>query len=205
MSLYFALKQLGVSVVHYSRQYNASTGSEATSYNEGGGPVPLLRPLFHNTQPAPPVNLEFASAADLTFLEATDALIDTPAMELFFPLLSTFPEARVILTAREPRGWAASRSARHPSDRSPLFHLLGLHAPMSALTVDHAAMSFALWQRVVAGSVAPERLLVLDVFHMSSEELWRRLSDFVQRPLPFSPDGSLPRFPKMGYGEDMWL
>ena len=205
MSLYYALKQLGLSVVHYSRQYNASTGLEATSYSEGGGPVPLLRPLFHDTQPAPPVNLQFANTADLTFLEATDALIDTPSMELFFSLLAAFPQARVVITAREPLAWAASRSARHPSDRAPLFHLLGLHAPMSALTIDQAAMSLALWQRVVAGSIAAERLLVLDVFHMSSDELWRRLSDFLQRPLPLSSEGKLPPFPKMGYGEDVWL
>ena len=40
MSLYYALKALRVSVVHYTRQYNASSGVESTSYEHGGGPVP---------------------------------------------------------------------------------------------------------------------------------------------------------------------
>ena len=86
MSVYFALKRLGVSAVHYTRQFNATSGLETTTYADTppGGPVPLLKPLFGDTHPAPPVDLEAARAADLRFLAATDALLDTPSMELFF-------------------------------------------------------------------------------------------------------------------------
>lgn len=128
MSLYFALVALGVSSVHYTRQFNATDGSESSTYAEGGGPVPLLRPLF-GPSPAgggpPPVDLTAARSLDLRFLSATEALLDTPSMEIFFDALGTFPNARVLLSSRDPLEWAATRRARHPSDRAPLFPLLG--------------------------------------------------------------------------------
>ena len=64
MSVYFALKRLGVSAVHYTRQFNATSGLETTTYADTppGGPVPLLKPLFGDTHPAPPVDLEAARA-----------------------------------------------------------------------------------------------------------------------------------------------
>ena len=70
MSLYFALKALGVTTVHYSRAFNATSGEETTSYREGGGPVELLRPLFKSSHPAPPVDREAAHRTDLTYLSA---------------------------------------------------------------------------------------------------------------------------------------
>ena len=65
MSLYYALKALDVSAVHYSRHFNATTGREITSYAQGGGPVPLLKPLFQDSQPAPPVDLAAVRKLDL--------------------------------------------------------------------------------------------------------------------------------------------
>ena len=207
MSLYYALKALDVSVVHYTRQYNASSGVESTSYELGGGPVPLLKPLFADTQPAPPVDLKAARSADLRFLAATDALLDTPAQEIFFDLLATFPNARVVLTLRDPTAWAASRRQRHPTDRSPVLSLFDIEAPIGALSVEQGATALALWHKVVAGSVPVERLLLLDVFSMASDELWRRLCAFLGRPLPprDATTGELPPFPKMGYGDDVRL
>lgn len=78
MSLFYALKTLGVSAVHYTRQFNASTGEETTTYGDvpPGGPVPLLRPLFKRAHPAPPVDLDAARELDLRFLEAS---LPTPA------------------------------------------------------------------------------------------------------------------------------
>lgn len=70
-------------------------------------------------------------------------------------------------------------------------------------------MAFALWLRVVTASVPPERLLLLDLFTTPSEELWRQLCAFLGRPLPSagpgeqSPDGVLPLFPHLHYGDDM--
>ena len=234
MSLYFALKMLGISTVHYTRHYNATARAEYTTYGESppGAPVPLIRPLFGVMPPTggpPPLDLPAARHADLRFLNATDALIDTPSMELFFELLATFPNARVVLTAREPRAWAASRRRRHPSDAAPLFAQLGFAVPVGAVTEDQArrapdpprlrarphaarraqaAAAFALWQRVVGGSVPPNRLLILDLFapRESDAELWQALADFVGAPPPAAgPDGSLPPFPHMRYGEDMRL
>lgn len=138
--------------------------------------------------------------------QATEALIDTPSMELFFELLAAFPSARVILTAREPQRWAESRRARHPSDRPPILHMLGApfeQIAVGALSAQQGATLLALWQRLVLGSVPPERLLVLDVFTMASDELWRRLCVFLRRPLPLREDGTLPPFPHLSYGEDM--
>jgi hypothetical protein len=85
MSLYFALVTLGVSSVHYTRQFNASDNTESTSYAEGGGPVPLIRPLFSatRTQGMPPaVDFSAVRALDLRFLEGTSALLDTPAVRM---------------------------------------------------------------------------------------------------------------------------
>ena len=146
MSLYFALKMLGISTVHYTRHYNATARAEYTTYGESppGAPVPLIRPLFGDMPPTggpPPLDLPAARHADLRFLNATDALIDTPSMDLFFELLATFPNARVVLTAREPRAWAASRRRRHPSDAAPLFAQLGFAVPVGAVTEDQARRS----------------------------------------------------------------
>lgn len=210
MSLYYALVMLGVSAVHYSRQFNATSGSEITSYADGGGPVPLLRPMFayHGWAPGqapPPVNVGALRELDLRFLSATDALLDTPAMEVFFDALATFPEARVVITARDPSAWANSRRERHPTDLAPIFPLFGIQAPMGALTAEQSAMAFALWHRAVAASVPAERLLVLDIFAMSDEELWQKLCAFVGKPLPArdAKSGLLPPFPHQRYGEDM--
>ena len=208
MSLYRALVLLGISTVHYSTWFNATTGIEHTTYDRDppGGPVPLLRPLFADTHPAPPVNLDAARTADLRFLAATDALLDTPAQEIFFDALATFPRARVIITARDPLRWAASRRARHPTDRVPLLPLLGLdNVPMGALSEAQSAAALALWHKAVAASVPPERLLVLDLFTMPTDELWRRLCAFVDRPLPkrVAGSGELPPFPHEEYGDDV--
>ena len=203
MSLYYALVALGVSAVHYSRQYNATDGSETTSYAAGGGPVPLLQPLFRATGTSPPVDLAAARHADLRFLDATEALLDTPSMEIFFEALATFPKARVVITARDPSQWAASRRARHPTDRAPLFDRLGFDAPMHALSEDQAGMALALWHRAAIASVPPERLLVLDIFSMDDEQLWTRLCNFIGRPLPRDANGVLPPFPHQRYGEDV--
>ena len=48
-------------------------------------------------------------------------------------------------------------------------------------------------------SVAPERLLVLDVFSMDDHQLWTRLCTFLGRPCP--PVGT--PFPHQRYGDDV--
>ena len=150
----------------------------------------------------PMVDREAARRADLSFLEATDALLDTPSMELFFELLAAFPNAKVVLTAREPTAWARKRRARHPYDRAPLFHHMGLVTEMMRLSEAQAASALALWHRVVLASVPPERLLALDLFAMADEELWTKLCRFVERPLPpRGADGRLPPFPHHRYGD----
>jgi hypothetical protein len=206
MSLYRALVLLGISAVHYSRQFNASSGIELDTYNEvpPGRPVPLLRPLFADSYPAPPVNLSAARSLDLRFLAATDALLDTPSSEVFFEVLASFPEARVIITARDPNDWAASRKARHPSDRMPLLPYLDIDAPMAAATKVQAASALALWHRVAAASVPPDRLLILDLFTTPDEDLWQQLCAFVRRPLPRDDDSkALHPFPHARYGDDV--
>ena len=206
MSLYTALVMINVSSVHYSRMYNASTGVESHTYTRKppGGPISLLQPLFVDTYPAPPVDLVSAGTMDLRFLSATDALLDTPSMEIFFDVLATFPNARVVITLRDPLEWANARRTRHPTDRTPLFHLLGFEAPLSTLSEAQAAAAFVLWHKAAAASVPSDRLLVLDLFTTPSDELWRQLCSFVDRPLPTGADGSsLPPFPHERYGDDV--
>ena len=67
--------------------------------------------------------------------------------------------------------------------------------PMGAIKAEQSAAAFAMWHKAVVGSVAPERLLVLDVFTTPSDELWRQLCAFVGKPLPREPGGELPPFP----------
>ena len=206
MSLYRALVALSVSTVHYSRSYNAMTGIESTTYDQTppGGPVPLLRPLFEDSHPAPPVDLATVRSLDLRFLAETEALLDTPSMEIFYDVLTTFPAARVVLTLRDPLDWAASRRTRHPSDRSPIFHLLGFDARLIELSEAQVAAAFALWHKAAAASVPPERLLVLDLFSTPSDELWKQLCTFLGKPLPPSDAaGKLPPFPHERYGDDV--
>ena len=132
-------------------------------------------------------------------------LLTHASQEIFFDLLATFPRARVVLTLRDPLAWAESRRRRHPTDRAPVLPLFGVEAPMGALSAEQAATALALWHKVVAASVPPERLLVLDVFSMPSAELWRRLCAFLQKPLPRDEAGELPPFPSLGCGDDVQL
>ena len=74
---------------------------------------------------------------------------------------------------------------------------------MGALSAEQAATALALWYKVVAASVPPERLLVLDIFGTPSDELWRSLCAFVGKPLPRDSAGAPPPFPSLGYGEDV--
>ena len=60
-----------------------------------------------------------------------------------------------------------------------------------------------MWHKAGVGSVAPERLLVLDVFTTPSDELWRQLCAFVGKPLPREPGGERPPFPHLEYAADM--
>ena len=76
-----------------------------------------------------------------------------------------------MLTLRDPAGWAASRRRRHPTDRAPLLPLFGIDAPMGALSAAQGATALALWHKVVAASVPPDRLLVLDVWP-DTEPCW---------------------------------
>ena len=125
-------------------------------------------------------------------------------MEIFFDALATFPNAKVLITPRDPLEWAATRRERHPTDKVPLLTALGFQAPLAAVSVEQAAAAQALWHRVVAGSVPPERLLVLDVWNTLGDELWARLAGFVGRPLPARDDeGNLPPFPHQRYAADV--
>ena len=109
----------------------------------------------------------------------------------------------MLLTARAPDEWAASRRARHPTDRVPVLPQLGFDVPMGAIKAEQSAAAFAMWHKAVVGSVAPERLLVLDVFTTPPDELWRQLCALVGKPLPREPGGELPPFPHLEYAADM--
>ena len=48
-----------------------------------------------------------------------DAIIDTPVPQFFPYIFRTYPNARVILSIRDPQDWVRSRFKHHPADRRP--------------------------------------------------------------------------------------
>lgn len=115
MSLFYALKRLNVTTVHYTRLYNASDGSDETTYGapSSGAPLPLLAPLFAAEGRPPPVKfgINLEQSIDLTFLRGARVGGGAKPNRVVCP-----PHTR---TSRGGRHWCRKRSVVASTRGSP--------------------------------------------------------------------------------------
>ncbi len=136
------------------------------------------------------------------------AAVDWPSCAFWRELAEVFPEARVLLSVREPARWYAS--ARDtivqvmrrpvPDDAPPAVHAhmamtreLILEGTFGGRFDDeaHACAVFEAHSRAVIDAVPAERLLVYQV-----SEGWAPLCGFLDRPVPDEP------FPRVNSREE---
>jgi hypothetical protein len=136
------------------------------------------------------------------------ATVDWPGAAFYEPLSQTYPQARVILTVRDPDRWYDSARATiydiGKATASPVFRVLAVIVPplrrigrvrhMIDAVVWHGAFNgrfedrqntirtFNEWNRRVAERIPADRLLVYEV-----TEGWAPLCRFLDKPVPDTP------------------
>ena len=130
-------------------------------------------------------------------LQGYQAAVDWPACHFYRELADYYPDAKVVLTVRDPRAWFDSMSnttlrvIRQGMATTPSRPNLGSELVVKAAfdgdidDPDHAVEIFNKHTEAVKASITPERLLVFDV-----REGWEPLCAFLDKPVPA---GGFPR------------
>ncbi|HUU67392.1 MAG TPA: sulfotransferase [Methyloceanibacter sp.] len=149
-----------------------------------------------------------------TILAGYAACVDWPTISIWQELIAANPQAKIILTVRDPEAWYASADetifarmqdfadALANGDADAIDPARQKHMTMVNTTVvdntfggrldkAHAIAVFNAHNEEVRRSVPPERLLVYE-----SGEGWERLCKFLGVPLPQAP------YPKLNSTED---
>jgi len=125
--------------------------------------------------------------------EGFQACVDWPACHFYKALADYYPDAKVILTVRDPLDWFQSMSATTLGVIRPRLADRGSRNLGTELVVkgafegniddaEHGVAIFERHTREVIASIAPERLLVYDV-----REGWGPLCAFLGKPVPAEP------------------
>jgi hypothetical protein len=130
--------------------------------------------------------------------EGYQAAVDWPSCHFYRELADYYPDAKVVLTVRDPRDWydsisnttlrvikegMASDPDRPPNLGSELVVKAAFQGNLD--DPDHAVRMFNQHTREVQANIDPDRLLVFDV-----REGWEPLCAFLDKPVPA---GSFPR------------
>ena len=201
-SLGDALGQLGIWSAHNGRIISPPNTPAAAAARVQLQLQSLIRDLYLRL-PAENVGYDFAGLAGHKW----GAIMDTP-VPIYLPwLLKAFPQARIILTLRNPLQWAKSRYVNHEYSPAPLhglYHGVGYepkkfanvtvrqHQTASSVRMrggaetptdgqlHQVATAFAMYNTFVACAVrSPQTLLLLDIFTGCSEELWTKITTFL--------------------------
>lgn len=135
------------------------------------------------------------------FLAKYEATVDWPGCTFYKALMAAFPDAKVLLTVREPEQWYESAAATIYGATSDLPRVIRFISPAMGDVIDlintliwqktfggrfaerdHAIAIFKAHNREVQQVVPPERLLVYNV-----KEGWEPLCRFLQVPVPDAP------------------
>ena len=132
-----------------------------------------------------------------SLLAGYQAAVDWPACHFYRELAKHYPDAKVVLTVRDPLAWFESIStttlrvikagmAADPGRKNLGTELVVKAAFQGNLNdPDHAVAMFNQHTAAVRAGVDPDRLLVFDV-----REGWGPLCDFLDKPVPA---GAFPR------------
>eukprot|EP01104_Vermistella_antarctica_P020682 TRINITY_DN8965_c0_g1_i1.p1 TRINITY_DN8965_c0_g1~~TRINITY_DN8965_c0_g1_i1.p1 ORF type:complete len:324 (-),score=61.42 TRINITY_DN8965_c0_g1_i1:329-1300(-) len=109
------------------------------------------------------------------------AWMDTPTTELFWDLFNMFPKAKVILTVRDVDSWAKKRAKQHPRQHSfmPLLEPFG-QLFLDTFTPQQRAFQLLLLHNTILCIVPRDRLLVVDFFNDSEDEIMKQVADFLK-------------------------
>jgi len=128
--------------------------------------------------------------------------LDYPACGMYQELMEAFPEAKVLLTVRDPEKWYDSvidtiwswrcgeqnwsfrifPTGRRFQEQARLFHERTMLPGIKRTDREGSVRSFKAWTERVKSSVPPEKLLVFDV-----KEGWEPLCKFLEVPVPDEP------------------
>ncbi|MCH7742534.1 MAG: sulfotransferase family protein [Proteobacteria bacterium] len=130
-----------------------------------------------------------------------EAAVDWPAAARYKELMEKYPEAKVILTARDPDAW-------YKSTKETIYDISNNIPPIISLLVPHVRNIMAMIQRLVWREVFDGRFEVkqhaIDVYKKnvaevianvpkdrllvhSSKEGWQPLCEFLDKPVPGQP------------------
>jgi len=141
-----------------------------------------------------------------TLLDGYQATVDWPACHFYRELAEHYPDAKVVLTVRDPEAWYASMAAttlkvireglasgRIDPQRGNLGTELVVKAAFGGRIDDpaHGAAVFRRHTQAVRAAIPAERLLVYEV-----REGWGPLCAFLGRPVPDTP------FPRVNSREE---
>ena len=156
-------------------------GGYRTAHFYGAGVYGLL---FNNA--AETVDYDFRFSQE----EPThvDAVLDTPVVDFYNEILLTYPNAKVILTVRDVKGWMRSRHKFYsyyshgchkwlaPWRRGAQY-VYGTECPSR----EQALKRYLQHNRNVYDAVPAGRLLVMDI---AGGDGWQKLCRFIGRPVP---------------------
>ena len=214
-SLAEALGELGIWSAHNGRLFSPPGTKKAVHSKVQLELQELIQPLY-TKKPEENADYDFAGLAGHRW----GAIMDTP-VPIYLPwLLKAFPQAKVILTVRDPMAWAKSRLDNHEFSPAPLhglYHGVGYEpkkfatvtvrqheteasiragsagAPATAGKIQQVATAFAMYNTYVACAVRPpQSFLLLNIFESCSEQLWSQISTFLEIKVDVS---TLPPFP----------
>jgi len=187
MTLKTALEQLGLGPCHHMIEVFANMATQAPFWRAAAG----------------------GAAVDWDAgLAGYNSSVDWPSAHFYKALAAHYPQAKVILSRRDPERWYDSMAETIlKSMAMPVFDTVdGVEPPMAFarmividqtlhgdLSKDNAIASFERHNAEVIASIAPERLLVFEAAHG-----WEPLCAFLGVQVPDIP------FPRTNSREEFW-
>lgn len=175
----------------------------------GLGPCHHMEEVLHNMATQVPLWSAAASGAPewSRIFSGYRSTVDWPTACFFRDLAKEYPEARFVLTVRDPKRWADSFGAtiykllgsidQAPQEKQAWLRMASEVIAMTGfppgLDRDELAQAFISHNRAVKEAIPPDRLLEFEVKHG-----WQPLCDFLDVPVPDMD------FPRTNHREEFW-
>lgn len=175
----------------------------------GLGPCHHMEEVLHNMATQVPLWSAAASGAPewSRIFSGYRSTVDWPTACFFRDLAKEYPEARFVLTVRDPKRWADSFGAtiykllgsidQAPQEKQAWLRMASEVIAMTGfppgLDRDELAQAFISHNRAVKEAIPADRLLEFEVKHG-----WQPLCDFLDVPVPDID------FPRTNHREEFW-